>query len=72
MNSDHGANGVVSPGELPPVATEDALAETLDALVNAPADSTASPPDDPLYDSARAYLQTVDRVRARADGGDSR
>jgi len=65
MNSDHGADGVVSPGELPPVATED-------ALVNAPADSTASPPDDPLYDSARAYLQTVDRVRARADGGDSR
>jgi hypothetical protein len=33
-------------------------------------DGEASPPDDPLYDSARDYLATVARARARVDGGD--
>jgi hypothetical protein len=37
-----------------------------------PPDGEVSPPDDPLYDSEREYLDTVRRARSevRADGGD--
>lgn len=66
MNS-NGGDTLVSPGELPAVATEDQLANQLRRVVTA--DSVVSPPDDPLYDSSRDYLDTVARAKRASNDG---